>query len=283
MLRRVGAVGVFVAAVAMAQTAGPAAWQNDLKPISAGGLELRLCRPPVGAGWIWRNSRGNPGAGETDAGAGHRAAGSLRGDGREPVCRPSIIRESTIRDSNRFLPAAPPSPIKPRRTGEALGIKVKPEGNRRLQPVVNEFFYWLRASVLETNRVAYWWANRMVDSPRPLREKMALFWHGHFAVNEAKVRDYRKLLDQLELFQKQGTGNFRDFTGGGGAGSGDAYVPGRGRERERRGQRKFRARNHGTVHHGRGPLHRKRYSRGRARLHRLELRGSQIRREQRPA
>ena len=41
---------------------------------------------------------------------------------------------------------------------------------------------------------------------------MALFWHGHFASNEAKVRDYRKLLGQLELFEKQGTGNFRDLT-----------------------------------------------------------------------
>src|SRR5258708_23227963 len=41
---------------------------------------------------------------------------------------------------------------------------------------------------------------------------MALFWHGHFASNEAKVRDYRKLLGQLELFQKHGTGNFRDLT-----------------------------------------------------------------------
>jgi uncharacterized protein (DUF1800 family) len=71
---------------------------------------------------------------------------------------------------------------------------VKPTGNRRLQPVVDKFFYWLRASTLETNRVAYWWANRMLTSPRPLQEKMALFWHGHFASNEAKVRDYRKLL-----------------------------------------------------------------------------------------
>jgi hypothetical protein len=41
---------------------------------------------------------------------------------------------------------------------------------------------------------------------------MALFWHGHFASNEAKVRDYRKLLAQLELFQQKGLGNFRDLT-----------------------------------------------------------------------
>ena len=110
-----------------------------------------------------------------------------------------------------FPPSRPALTDRAKATGEALGIKAKPSGNRRLQPIVNEFFYWLRASVLETNRVAYWWANRMLASPQPLREKMALFWHGHFAVNEAKVRDYRKLLGQLQLFQTQGTGNFRQL------------------------------------------------------------------------
>src|SRR5580704_18114159 len=111
-----------------------------------------------------------------------------------------------------FPPSRPAVTAMAKEKGEALGIKVKASGNRRLQPIVDEFFYWLRASALETNRVAYWWANRMVASPRPLQEKMALFWHGHFASNEAKVRDYRKLLAQLELFQKQGLGNFRDLT-----------------------------------------------------------------------
>jgi hypothetical protein len=108
-----------------------------------------------------------------------------------------------------FPPSRPAVTDQAKARGEALGIKVKAGGNRKLQPIVNKFFYWLRASVLETNRVAYWWANRMLASPQPLREKMALFWHGHFAVNEAKVRDYRKLLGQLELFHAQGTGSFR--------------------------------------------------------------------------
>lgn len=96
-----------------------------------------------------------------------------------------------------------------RDSGEALGVAVKAGGNRRIQPVVNKFFYWLRASKLETDRVAYWWANRMLTSPRPLQERMALFWHGHFATNEDKVRDYRKMLNQLELFQHRGLGDFR--------------------------------------------------------------------------
>jgi len=110
-----------------------------------------------------------------------------------------------------FPPSRPATTELAKSTGEALGVKVKPTGNRRLQPVVNKFFYWLRASVLETNRVAYWWADRMVSSEYPLQEKMALFWHGHYAINESKVRDYRKLLLELELFHEMGTGNFRDL------------------------------------------------------------------------
>lgn len=110
-----------------------------------------------------------------------------------------------------FPPSRPATTELAKATGEALGIKVKPAGNRRLQPVVNKFFYWLRASVLETNRVSYWWANRMLSSNAPLQEKMALFWHGHYAINESKVRDYRKLLTQLSLFHDKGTGNFREL------------------------------------------------------------------------
>ena len=58
--------------------------------------------------------------------------------------------------------------ISAKETGEALGIKVKESGNRKLQPIVNKFFFWLRASRLETKRVAYWWADRMISSPRPV-------------------------------------------------------------------------------------------------------------------
>jgi len=110
-----------------------------------------------------------------------------------------------------FPPSRPATTRLAKSTGSALGVDVKPGGNRPVQPVVNQFFYWLRASRLETDRVAYWWANRMLTTNAPLSEKVALFWHGHFATNEDKVRDYRKMLQQVELFQTDGLGSFRNL------------------------------------------------------------------------
>ena len=93
-----------------------------------------------------------------------------------------------------------------------MGVESKPAGNRPVQPVSDRFFYWLRATMLETRRLGYWWANRMLQTTHPLEEKMALLWHGHFATHENKVRDYRKMLQQIDLFERDATGNIRDLT-----------------------------------------------------------------------
>ena len=72
------------------------------------------------------------------------------------------------------------------------------------------------------------WLFRMVHSQRPLQEKMALFWHNHFATTYTKVaggvggaqatkmlaRKAGELLGpqgQLELFRQFALGNFRDL------------------------------------------------------------------------
>jgi uncharacterized protein (DUF1800 family) len=97
------------------------------------------------------------------------------------------------------------------RTGAAMGVRVKPGGERPLQPVTNRFFYWLRATTLETRRVAFWWLERMLRSRHPLEEKMTLFWHGHFATTEEKLRDYRKIKQQLDTLRAGALGSFRDL------------------------------------------------------------------------
>jgi hypothetical protein len=210
MLRTLGLAGA-LAVCAAAQTTGPAKWQNDLTSISAADWNYDFAAHLLErAGFGGTPEEIAVLAKMTPAQA---VARLVRFEGTD-TSKLAPFDESGIHDPGLepFPPSRPAVTDMAKEKGEALGIKVKPEGNRRLQPIVDEFFYWLRASVLETNRVAYWWANRMLASPRPLEEKMALFWHGHFASNEAKVRDYRKLIGELEIFQKQGTGNFRDLT-----------------------------------------------------------------------
>jgi uncharacterized protein (DUF1800 family) len=99
-----------------------------------------------------------------------------------------------------------------RERGEGLGEKVLPPGTqRRLQPVVDKFFYSLTANNIETQRLGMWWANRMLASPRPLEEKLTLFWHGHFATGQNKVRDYRMMLQQNWMLRANASGNLRDL------------------------------------------------------------------------
>ncbi len=210
-LLALGAVIAVCPAPAMADASGPAQWQNDLTPIGPADWNYDFAAHLLErAGFGGTPEEIQALAKMTPAQA---IARLVRFEGTDVSGLPPFD-ESGIHDPGLepFPPSRPAVTDLAKEKGEALGIKVRPAGNRRLQPVVDEFFYWLRASVLETNRVSYWWANRMLTSPRPLQEKMALFWHGHFASNEAKVRDYRKLLGQLQLFQKMGTGNFRDLT-----------------------------------------------------------------------
>jgi uncharacterized protein (DUF1800 family) len=105
----------------------------------------------------------------------------------------------------------PAATMRAEQTGEALGVKVKPSGSRPLQTVTNRWFYWRRASVLETRRLAFWWTDRMLRTPRPLEEKMTLFWHGHFTSSHEKVRDYRKMQQQLGTLRRGATGNFGEL------------------------------------------------------------------------
>jgi len=209
-LGAIGIAALLLAGKVVAQQSGFASWQNDLSPISNTDWNY-----DTAAHLLERAGFGGT-PDEIRALAimpPEEAVRSLVYFDHAENAHLQAFDHSGIHDPGLepFPPSRPATTELAKETGEALGVKVKREGNRRLQPVVNKFFYWLRASVLETNRVAYWWANRMVATNSPLQEKMALFWHGHYAINESKVRDYRKLLVELELFHEMGTGSFRDL------------------------------------------------------------------------
>jgi uncharacterized protein (DUF1800 family) len=60
-------------------------------------------------------------------------------------------------------------------------------------------------------RLSAWWLNRMLGTAHPLREKLTLFWHNHFATSNAKVQNARYMLGQYHLIQKHALGCFSDL------------------------------------------------------------------------
>ena len=58
-----------------------------------------------------------------------------------------------------------------------------------------------------------WWLHVMLHTPHPLQEKLALFWHGHFATSAAKVTQTRSMLDQNRLLRQHALGSFRPLVG----------------------------------------------------------------------
>jgi len=53
-----------------------------------------------------------------------------------------------------------------------------------------------------------WWLRRMILTPHPLLEKMTLFWHGHFAVSNARVKSAPLMHRHLELLRSHALGRF---------------------------------------------------------------------------
>ena len=53
------------------------------------------------------------------------------------------------------------------------------------------------------------WVYRMINTRRPLEEKMALFWHHLFATGFAKLNHAKVMTNQIALFRKHALGDFR--------------------------------------------------------------------------
>jgi len=55
------------------------------------------------------------------------------------------------------------------------------------------------------------WVHNMVNTKRPLEEKMALFWHGLFAAGVSKVDHYDEVMTMVYKFRKYGLGDYREL------------------------------------------------------------------------
>ncbi len=53
------------------------------------------------------------------------------------------------------------------------------------------------------------WVYRMINTKRPLEEKIALFWHQLFATGNSKVDNPPELTQQIKMFRNYGLGSFK--------------------------------------------------------------------------
>ncbi len=203
--------GAAVSANSVGWSPGPAWWAGDLTPITTADWNYdRAARllERAGFGGAPEDVRALADMTPEQAVRSLVYYDSISNDHLQPFVHSGFWDETLM----HFPPSRPAATDLAIAQGESMGVRAKPgHVNRHMQPVSDRFFYWLRATQLETRRVGYWWAERMLDTHRPLQEKMALFWHGHFATAQNKVRDYRKMLGQIDLFEHHATGNFGDL------------------------------------------------------------------------
>ena len=67
----------------------------------------------------------------------------------------------------------------------------------------------VRALRREGAELRAWWLHEMLLTPSPLTERMTLFWHGHFATAQQKVRYGQLMYRQNVLLRREALGSFR--------------------------------------------------------------------------
>ena len=94
-----------------------------------------------------------------------------------------------------------------------------PRGKRRpvsefadVDPDVR-FFGW-RDDVQQLSHYLDWWVQRMVEGSDPLRERMTLFWHGHFTTSGEDVKNSHEIILQNQFLRENALGSFRDLVHG---------------------------------------------------------------------
>ena len=73
----------------------------------------------------------------------------------------------------------------------------------RYQPAYNE------PAAIETN--VQQWMYYMINNPRQLQEKVALFWHMIFCAGHSKIDSGQEMGLMIKMFRENGMGNFRDL------------------------------------------------------------------------
>lgn len=72
-----------------------------------------------------------------------------------------------------------------------------PDGFEKLEEVIGD----AAVSSENADRLKAWWMFRLLHSPDPLGERLALMWHNHLATSQEKVNNLAAMRDQNEIFR----------------------------------------------------------------------------------
>ena len=90
---------------------------------------------------------------------------------------------------------------------------------KKLRELSDEEFQALDRAARETDRrqlveLWNWWLQRMASGVDPLRERMVLFWHGHFTTSTDKVTRSWPIVQQHRLLRAHALGSYEDLLRG---------------------------------------------------------------------
>jgi uncharacterized protein (DUF1800 family) len=96
------------------------------------------------------------------------------------------------------------------RAARGMHPELSPDEAEKLKRATNQKYQ--KEYRMETAEAQAWWFHRMLATQAPLREKMVLFWHDHFASSIQKVKQPYPMLKQNELFRQNAFGSFKELT-----------------------------------------------------------------------
>jgi len=88
-------------------------------------------------------------------------------------------------------------------------LQGEPDADELLPALLSAGQYTAEAN--EPASLRGWWLYCMLHSGHPLREKLTLFWHNHFATSIAKVNSTREMFNQNKLLRENALGKFGPF------------------------------------------------------------------------
>jgi hypothetical protein len=138
------------------------------------------------------------------------------GFGGTPADVDRLVKLGLAGAVDSFFPANAPVP-EPELLGEQTlygGLDTPEERHEMVERRREGFSYLQPEMIVGLNRYADWWIERMIQSEDPLRDRMTIFWHGHFVSSVKDVGNVPDMIEQNRFLRANALGGFETLVRG---------------------------------------------------------------------